>query len=139
MGEARDPAEDEFYEAADRLQLEHPLPNGCTASAFTERVEAWLRRIRPNLARPYVGGQAARRVMKMLPVNLRVDARRLEQKFKDEGLWDDETQLPVIIRELRQLLVKLGGLQAHVEKCPKLPLAQRGEKLTHVPVLKPDR
>ena len=49
-GSWRGKSDKDYYRTAEKLQLEHVLPDGCKEEAYNKKALTWVNQIMPNLA-----------------------------------------------------------------------------------------
>ena len=99
FAEERTQMDVDFYNTAKDLQIKARLPDGCAADDFMAKAIAWIYKIRPHLAQPFNDEDAAKYIINMMPNKLGADARRIEQRARDEGKFTD---LMHLARELKK-------------------------------------
>ena len=97
FGEARSKTDIRFYDTARDIQAKNRLSDGCKASDFKKKADAWIHRIRPNLQQPYSDLDAAEFIVDMLPKKLATDGRRIKENLKKAGTFE---QLPHLVEQL---------------------------------------
>ena len=85
----RSKADIDYYELADKLQLEHPLQANASSDEFSMKARQFAEKIQRNLARPYPPELAGKRIVEMLPANVEYEKSRLIDKFTAEGTITD--------------------------------------------------
>jgi len=114
--EDRSKHDSKMYTLAFEMQQKSELPNGCSATQFTEKAYAWIVHILPNLPTEFKDKFApTEHIISMLPAELRSDGRDLERDLKKTGEWETtriEDGLMHVMRRCKKLVEKVQKADA---------------------------
>ena len=96
----RTEADKNLYKLADRFQVDHRLPDGCSGAEFEAKAYAFIHRIMPNLPQAYTPSDAADRIITMLPKSLGADGRRIKAEAKAGGYLHDLSKVTSKCKEV---------------------------------------
>ena len=114
--EDRSKHDSKMYTLAFEMQQKSELPNGCSATQFTDKAYAWIVHILPNLPTEFKDKFApTEHIISMLPAELRSDGRDLERDLRKTGEWETarlEDGLMHVMRRCKKLVEKVQKVDA---------------------------
>ena len=103
FGGERTEADKAYYRAAEKIQLDSPLPDGASASEYARRALSFIHHIRPHLAQGYDDSDASLYLVNLMPKGLKEGGRRIRSELTAKGQWLDHA---FVIEKCRQLVAE---------------------------------